>query len=374
MGIAIIGGGITGLFVAYHLEREGAAPTLFELGTPGARSAHAAGIIEPAAAQRTNTIAFLRRVAHLWRNGTCHFRRVDLRWLYESARLLERPPFDTMEGTLLAMGRQSLKTYETLAQEADDFGFDKRGLLEIYDDPHHFAEQRDEARARAPTTPVEVREGEHGAGGLFFPQVAWVDTDRFVARIIRELRRTSFVRQRVEHVTLEGQVTTSAGSQRFDTVVITSGVAARKLGLPLTGVRGYGWHIRSPTPLDVATLAVDRGIALVPLKGSIKATGGWDFDLGTRWSGAAEVFAGIRRLVPVEDVIDFSEGSRPCTPDGLLTIGRKENVVVANGGFRLGWSFAPAMGREAAGLVLGTSRNDPFLARFCGTLRSGRLA
>lgn len=373
MPIAIVGGGITGLYAAYYLEKEGEAPTLFEPGSPGARSAHAAGIIEPTGAYRTNTVAFLRRVFRLWRTGACRFRRVDPNWLIESARVLERPPMEAMDDTLIRMGRESFRTYESLHGETDDFGFQKRGLLETFDDPLSFAEEREEAESRTRVTPVEVREHAGSAGGLYFPEAAWVDTDRFVARILRELRRTSIVRARVQRVALDGTVSTTDRSERFDTVVITSGVAARTLGVPLTGVRGYGWHLKTPRRIDVATLAVDRGIALVPLADSLKATGGWDFDLGTTWSGAASVLRGIRQLVPVESIVDFSEGSRPCTPDGLPTVGRREQTVTANGGFRLGWSFAPALGRAAAELAVGKSSNDPFLARFCGSMRSGSL-
>jgi D-proline dehydrogenase len=374
MPIAVVGGGIAGLFTAYYLEKEGESPTLFEAGTPGERSAHAAGIIEPTTAYPTNTISFLRRVYRLWRRRTCHFRRVDPRWLVESARALERRPIESMDDTILRMGRESILAYDELSQRADDFGFRKGGLLETYDDPVHFAEERARAESRIRVTPFEVREPAGTAGGLFFPEVGWLDTDLFVRRILRELRQTTVVRQRVERVTLDGSVAAAGQTRRFDSVVVTTGVAARTLGVPLTGVRGYGWHLRSPRPVESAVIAVDTGIALVPLANSVKATGGWDFDLGTQWSGAASVLERIRQMIPVESIVDFNQGSRPCTPDGLPTVGRRENVVAANGGFRLGWSLAPAMGRAAAELAVGRAQNEPFLSRFCHSMRSGILA
>ena len=146
------------------------------------------------------------------------------------------------------------------------------------------------------------------------------------------------------------------------------------MGIPLTGIRGYGWHIRTRTPVEVATIAADRGIALVPSAGSLKVTGGWDFDLSTTWSGADQVLDVVRQLIAIDEVVDFSEGSRPCTPDGLPTVGRQGSLVAANGGFRLGWSFAPAMGDWAARLCLGQATNDRFLSRFCGSLHYGRLS
>jgi len=374
MSTAIVGGGITGLFAAYYLEREGEAPIVFEPGAPGGRSAHAAGIIEPTTAYRTNTLSFLRRVFRLWRNRTARFRRVDPLWLLESARVLERPPAETMDATLIRMGRDSLQTYANFAEQTNDFGFAHRGLLETYDDPAHFAEERKEAESRTWVTPVEVREPAGSVGGLYFPEVAWIDTDPFIARILRELRHTTIVPKRDDTVSLDGTISMGKESQRFDTVVVTAGVAARSLGVPLTGVRGYGWRLKTHRPVEVATISVDTGIALVPLGETMKATGGWDFDLGTAWSGAPSVLQRIQTLVPVDSILHFSEGSRPCTPDGLPTVGRREHVVVADGAFRLGWSFGPAMGRAAAELAVGKASNDPFLSRFCGSLRSGRLS
>jgi D-proline dehydrogenase len=374
MTIAVLGGGITGLFAAYHLERQGAEVEVFDDREPGALSVHAAGIIEPTTAYRTNTLAFLRRVWGFWRNGTCTFRRADGRWLFESLRQLEREPLAGSGETLLRLGRSSLATYAGLAAQQDDFGFAARGLLERYDDPAHFEEEKEEALARSAVTPVEVRAGNGDAGALFFPQVAWLDTERFTGRLLRELRKTKFVRERATGITLDGGVTTRSGTRRFDTVIAATGVSSRTLGVPLTGVKGYGWHLRSRTPVDVATIHVDRGIAVVPLSGVLKVTGGWDFDLTASLAHAQSIFEAVRKVVAVDEVLDFKDGSRPCTPDGLPTVGRKDAVIVANGGFRLGWSFAPALGESAARLALGLGTNDPFLARFCGALHSGSFA
>jgi len=374
MRAAVVGGGITGLFAAYYLRKEGADVTLFDDKDPGALSVHAAGIIEPTTAYRTNTVAFLRRVWRYWKCGTCTFRRADGNWLFESLRNLERDPWAGSEETLLRMGRASLATYEELAARNDDFAYRKGGLIERFDDPAHFAEEKADAVSKRAVTPVEVQETDPGAGSLFFPEVAWLHTERFVERMLRELTGTHVVRQRVSAVGTDGTVSTSSGGARFDAVAVCTGVTSRKLGLPLTGVRGYGWHIRSRSKVEVATIHVDRGIALVPFADELKVTGGWDFDLSNGLAHARSVFDAVRQVVEVDQVLDSKDGSRPCTPDGLPTVGRKGALVVANGGFRLGWSFAPALGQEAARLCLGKAENDPFLARFCGSLRSGAFA
>jgi D-proline dehydrogenase len=374
MRVAVVGAGIAGLFAAYYLEREGAEVTIVEPGEPGGLSSHAAGIIEPTTAYRTNTLAFLRRVARLWRNRTCVYRRADGVWLLESLRQLERAPVAGSEATLLGLGRESMATYAALAEAHDDFGFDRRGLLERFDDPGHFEEERALAFSQASVAPVEERPPGSGAGALFFPEVAWLDTRRCVQRLLRELPRSEWVREAALAVSLDGTVTTRSGPRRFDAIALTSGVTSRSVGVPLTGVQGYGWSVRSPSPPETATIHVDRGIAVVPLASCLKVTGGWDFTLSSRPVGADRVLAAIRKVVEVDRVLDFSYGSRPTTPDGLPTVGRRGSVVVANGGFRLGWSYAPGMGRRAADLCLGRAANDPFLARFTGALRGGRLA
>ncbi len=374
MRVAVVGAGIAGLFAAYYLEREGADVTLFDELEPGARSVHAAGIIEPMTAYRTNTLAFLRRVWKYWRTGTCTFRSADTGWLLESLRQLERAPLPGTEEGLRRMGEVSFAAYGELSEAHDDFGYVRRGLLERYDDPVRFAEETASARARSSFSPVEVRERVGGAGDLFFPDVGWLHTERCVARLRRELDKVRVVRERVRSVTLEGSLATAGGGATFDGIVVTTGVTSRTLGVPLTGVRGYGWHVRPVRNVDVATIHADRGIALVPFGDELKATGGWDFDLGVTKGRPQTVLGEIRKVIEIDRVLDFNDGSRPCTPDGLPTVGRKSRLVVANGGFRLGWSFAPALGRIAAQLSLGQADNDPFLARFCGSLHSGSFA
>ncbi len=373
MKAAVVGGGIVGLFTAWYLEREGADVTLFEPGPLGAGSVHAAGIIEPANAYRTNTLAFLRRVGRLWRRGTCTFRRCDGRWLFESLHQLERPPLEGMDDCLHEMAETSTARYAAFARERNDFQYTPSGVLERYDDARHFAHERDLALARQSHFPVEVRASEGDAGALFFPGVSWLHTEQFAERMARELVGTHVVHRRVRRVDLDGTVLSDAGPSTFDAVAVCTGVGCRSLGVPLTGVRGYGWHTRGPHGLSVAVIFEDRGIAAVPFAGELKVTGGWDFDLSTSPYQVERVLRTARGSVPLDTILDFKQGSRPCTPDGLPTVGRKAGLVVATGGFRLGWSFGPALGRHAALLCLDRMRNQPFLARFCGELHSGNL-
>lgn len=361
------------MFTAWNLENDGVDVTLFEEGHLGAGSVHAAGIIEPATAYRTNTISFLKRVWRFWKSGTAAFRRVDGTWLVESLHQLERTPLEGMEAAVRELSAISVARYRALAQEKNDFSYTELGLLERFDDPDHFAEERDLALSQSAVVPVEVWREQARAGALFFPEVSWLHTERFAERLSRELPKTKVVRQRVRRIELDGTVSAGNTISQFDAVAACTGVSCRRLGVPVTGVRGYGWHSRIRGKVERATIAVDRGIAVVPFSDEVKVTGGWDFDLSTRPFHVAEVLEAVRREVDIETILDFKEGSRPCTPDGLPTVGRTGRVVVATGGFRLGWSFAPGLGKRAADLCLDRTRNDPFLFRYCRSMHSGNL-
>ncbi len=373
MKVAVVGAGVVGLFAAYYVGREGSRVTVFDPEPPGERSVHAAGILEPTRAYRTNTFAFLRRVVRYWRRGTCTFRGVDPRWLAESARAMGRAARPGSDQVLASMAERSDRAYRAFAAERNDFSLRTEGLLETYRDPAHFAAEREAALAHRDRVPVEVRPSDGGGGSLFFPTLAWLHTERFVARILRELANTTFVRRKVERVGSDGSLAYGSETAKFDRVVVCTGVAARALGLPLTGVRGFGWHVKSPTPPACATILTDEGVALSPFADDVKAPGGWDFDLSSRTNHAASILRAVAAAIPLGEVVSFNHGSRPCTPDGLPVAGRRDDLVVANGGFRLGWSFAPSLGEEAARLALGESDNDPFLARFLGGLRPGTI-
>jgi glycine/D-amino acid oxidase-like deaminating enzyme len=371
--VAVVGGGITGLFTAYYLQKEGAEVTLFEKKELGYDSVHAAGIIEPENYYRTNNVAYLRRAWKYWRNGSTSFRSIDRRWLFGFFRFFGRDPSAAGWKTIEDMGHFSFDAYTSLADARNDFGFRMGGLIEHYEKENGLRDAIKAAKEKKPPVKYEVREAKGWVGTVYFPHMGWLDTELFVRRMEKELSKVKVVHHGVDRIFLDGSLAVEDHDRKFDAIVVSTGVACRRLGLPLTAVKGYGWHAKPTTKLDVAKIFADRGLAVVPLGDLVKVTGGWDFDLSDRVKHADFILNCAKRLIGIENVIDFKSGSRPCSPDGLPIIGRKENVVVANGGFRLGWSFAPAMGREAALLAVGKSQNDPFLNRFCGGLRSGQV-
>jgi glycine/D-amino acid oxidase-like deaminating enzyme len=373
MEAAVIGGGITGLFAAYHLQKEGASATLYERGELGCDSVHACGIIEPENFYRTNNFEYLRRAWKYWRNGSTSFRSVDRRWLFGYLKWYGRDPSHEAWEKIHQMGLSSFDEYTRMTEQKDDFMFTMGGLVERYETRKGFEAAVKSAKEKTPPVAYEVREEKGWAGVVFFPHMGWLHTELFVKRMERELSKVNIVHKKVDRLAIDGSLSAGGEEKKFDAVIASTGVACRKLGLPLTAVKGYGWHVLPKKKLDVAVIYADRGLAAVPLGEEAKVTGGWDFDLSQRTTHSKLIMERAERLVGIEKVIDFKSGSRPCSPDGLPVVGRKGNVVAATGGFRLGWSYAPAIGKEAVQLALGRTQNDPFLSRFCKAMRTANI-
>ncbi len=376
-----MGGGIAGLFAAYYLEKEGASVTLFEKGEPGGDSIHAAGILEPENFYRINNLDYLRRAWRYWRNDSSAFHNVDRRWLFRYFRTMGREPDRAGWTHLRAMAEESTRAYNALAEARNDFELRMGGLEEVYESAKAFRAAVRANESKYPPVPFEVKERKGLAGVIYFPKMGWLHTELFVRRILSEMPRVRIERKAVRSLSADGTLDAGGGPRRFDAVVASTGVAARRIGLPLTAVKGYGWHAIARERKDIAVIYADRGIAAVPLgprAGTpseagrhLKVTGGWDFDLTERTTHAEAILSRARELAGLDQVLDFRSGQRPCSPDGLPIVSRSGNVVAVAGGFRLGWSYAPGMGREGALLALGKKQNDPFLSRYSNHLRAG---
>ncbi len=373
MRVAVVGGGITGLFVARYLRSRSVEVTLYERSRMGAGSVHAAGILEGHNYYTINNLRYLRRALRYLGNGSSQVRRVDRRWLSNYLRSFGRTLRPEDLARVAELGSHSLREYAALAESIDDFGFRMGGLTERYEQPRLFQDALRNLRSRPTEERVEVTEEKDGGGSLHYPDMGWLDTDRCIHRLTRELSGVRTAIAEVDSVRLDGTVGSSEGSDPFDRVIVTAGIACRRLGLPITAVKGYGWTAPPVPSLRNAVIFADWGLAAVPLAQGVKVTSGWDFTFSADNRRASALWSRARTLLGSDGNVPVEQGYRPTTPDGLPLVGRRDRLIVATGGFRLGWSLAPGLARHAVDLALDTAPEDPFLSRYCGTLRTGRL-
>jgi D-amino-acid dehydrogenase len=189
-----------------------------------------------------------------------------------------------------------------------------------------------------------------------------------------EAQGGAFVQGDARTLTAEGgrwRVRTATGDLNAAAVVVALGPWAdrvtRALGydLPLAVKRGYHMHYRAAgaARLTRPVLDSERGYCLAPMARGVRLTTGAEFALRDAIRtpvqlGRAEPIA--RELFPLAERIDTEPwmGARPCTPDMLPVIGpapRHAGLWFAFGHAHHGLTLGPVTGRLIAELVTGTA-------------------
>jgi D-amino-acid dehydrogenase len=380
--VVVVGGGAIGVSAAYELASRGLRTTLLERGglAEGCSSGNA-GLVCPSHSRPLATPAALAEGirALLRSDGALSIRprRDTLTWLARFASACRRGNVERATDAIRSLSVASLAMHGELATLGT--GFERRGILSVYESNARFADDRREAERSGLTvrvlSPSETRALEpalRGAivGGIFFPDEGHVDPLRYVQAIGEAAASAGAdVQTGVEVLSLtRDTVETSAGSLRPRTVVLAAGAwtarLARSLGVsvPITGGKGY--HVDfEPTEGDPRLPILIQGArsALTPLPGRLRVAGTLEvagLDLRRNEARIEAMRRGAARVLGHEgrSVIDVWAGLRPCAPDGLPVIGRPTglpSLVLATGHAMKGLSLAPVTGRLVAELIGG---------------------
>lgn len=334
--VAVVGGGIIGLAVAWRLVRGGADVTVYDPGRDDGAWWVAAGMLAAGgeAAFESETLAGLMR---------------------ESAK--RWPGFAA----------------DLAAETGHDLRYDETGTLSVALTADDVAEARrlwtyqgirpTALRELEPELSPRVRAGAHA------PHDRQVDPRLVVGALRRALGDRIVARQ-----------VTALDDVDADTVVVAAGCGTAALtGLPVRPVKGQLLRLRGePGVLRhvIVGLADGRHVYLVPRADGevvVGATQEERTDRAITAGGVLDLLRAAIDLVPALAEFELAEtivGHRPATPDNAPLLGRHEGrVVVAAGHHRNGVLLAPVTADLIAELVL-TGEPDPLLHPF----RPGRYA
>jgi glycine oxidase len=338
--VIVVGGGVIGCSIAYHLAQAGVGATVFERGEIGGEaSGEAAGMLLPVDASPElgpllalclASLRLFNPLAHTLQQET----GIDIE--YVRSGILRLALNDEEVGGLRQVARQSQGSLEWVDPET------LRGL---------------EPRL-APTR-----------GAVYFPHLYQLNAGRFTQALAQAAeRRGAVFRQGVAATSLLTSglrvtgVRTRDGRVTAGHVVLAAGpwtaAFGRQLGtaLPVRPVRGQMLAF-VPSPLR-HSVAWEADSFLFPKANGFLFVGSTEEEVGFRKNTTARVLAGLRRmaatLVPslaYAEVASTWAGLRPASPDGLPILGPVpgwEGVSVASGHFRKGILLAPLTGRLIA--------------------------
>jgi glycine oxidase len=333
--VAVVGGGLIGLSIAWRCAQRGFDVTVYDPGTDPKASTVAAGMLAPTCetyAGEENLQRLLTASAQRWPGFAAELSRetgVDLGY--------------RDEGTLL------------VALTDDDLR-EVRRLCDRYE------------RAGLPATPesaARLREREP----LLSPRIrggAWIPNDRQVdpRRVLAALRTV------VGHRTIPDSVP-DLSTVDADITVVAAGIGTAALtGLPVRPVKGQTVRLKAPTPPVrhvIRGYARSRPVYLVPRRDGEVVIGATEEERGTDTTvtagGLLDLLRPAAELVPgiVEyPVAETIAGLRPGTPDNAPIIGPlRGNVIVAAGHYRNGVLLAPVTADAVADLAAtGTVRDE----------------
>ena len=396
--VAIIGGGIIGVSVAYYLAAEGRSVALFEredICALGGATHSNAGLITPSDVYPLASPGVLGKgLRWLLDSGSPFYIAPQVRprlarWLWMFARASARERCEKAMPVQRALLRRSADLWAELAAlPGVEFGYERRGWLWTYRDQAAWEAGRAEAAEAGRYGAVwqawdgeRVREAVPGlapgvAAGIFYPEDAHCDPRRAVEELARlAAAEGAELYSRTEVLDLETngrrvtRLVTTRGEIEADTVVLAAGSWSPALGrrlrldLPIEPAKGYGVTVRRPADLpELPCYEVASSVAITPMGDRLRLAGTLELgglNMDVRWNrvaairrGAGEALAGAAQLEPLE----LWRGLRPCTPDGLPIIARSprhDNLIVAAGHCMLGLGLGPVTGKLVVQLVNG---------------------
>jgi D-amino-acid dehydrogenase len=395
--VLIIGAGAIGICSAYYLSRQGRRVTVVDQGDICSGSSYGnAGLIVPSYSIPLPAPGVITKALRWMINPESPFYihpRLDpglISWLWKFRAACSEERLRRSMPPLQALSMASSQLYDELgAIESIDFGYEKRGLLELYRTRKGFRAGVEDARLLTKSgieveilTPADIRNMVpelriNVFGGVYFPRDKHLIPYRFVRELAAHITETGVeLMPFCEVIGIETVdrriigVQTTRGEIGADQVVLAGGAWSPAISrhlhvkLAIQPAKGYSVTFKRPPNSPATPLGLGEARAVVtPMGDTLRVAGTLELagmDLSVNLRRVRAILRSVPKFLPDLDpdrmeLIEIWRGLRPCTPDGLPYIGRPrayDNLVIAAGHAMLGMSLAPMTGKLVSELTV----------------------
>jgi D-amino-acid dehydrogenase len=394
--IAIVGGGVIGLFTAWYLRKTGAEITVIDRGDMiDGCSFGNAGLIVPSHVVPLASPGMLRKgIKNMFNpNSSLAVRMAPdsdlIRWYMRFAGAASANHVEKSIPVLKELSLLSKSLYSGLKESAQlDFPMWHKGLLMLYQSAKIGDELMEEAEiARKAGLEVsslsasEIQSMEFDAqpnvsGGVHYKSDDHLDPSVLMKSLLSNLEKSGVtfarncaVREVITSRQKASAIETENGTFEFDQLIITAGfwstqiLKQLKINLDVQPGKGYSFKVKTVRPIHFPALLADANVAVTPFGSDLTQFGG-GMELGygglkIRQARIDQIIRAVGQFYPSEAGLNIEQdqiwqGHRPCSFDGLPFIGRIpafQNIFVGTGHSMMGLTLAPATGKLLSELI-----------------------
>jgi len=390
MEVAVIGGGVMGMFTAYYLLKDGHAVTVVDKEQKSETSVWNAGFIVPSFAGSPLIGMSTILAPYVGRTGPIYISPFEILRNIGWYNIASKKALTGYEDAVMSLGKESLALYQDFFKEESIATDLKKGVAGIYLKRHDAEKAATVSKARFFDQAEASEMGfKDVGGGVFFDDELAINP----TKLFGELRRV--LAERGAKMMLGKEARLKPNSSRIESMstgdehpitaeqyVLATGSWSREICSNI----GYDPHIlpargfttvyetNGEEIISAPSILEDTGIALSQHnENTFRLTGFFDmvnfkktYDTsrkGWLYENARKHLMKYDKLKPVAEGV----GYRPCTPDQLPVIGRVpkyDNLYIAAGHCRLGVTLAPGTANIIRAMIGGKETPNKNLPSF----------
>jgi D-amino-acid dehydrogenase len=394
--VAVVGAGIIGLSIAWHLTKRGFKVVLYDPEMPGSGcSSGNAGAISPGSVTPLAMPGLLAKVPGMLLNPNSAL-HIPLGYWISAFPWFMRFAASARPGRVAVIAKALADLYgdavsqhiHLLSEVGAADVVRKTGQLHLYRNEHQLRGSRSDWKLRAAhgakfekldRAAIEALEPQIGPAyriGIFLPDAAMsVNPQRQANAIADALKENGvgFRRERVFSFVTEGAricgVTTNVRTYRHSRVVLSAGAWSARLlvplgyDVPLEAQRGYHLDFADSTiSLSRPIVPADRKVFITSMETGLRVAGTVEIaglEAPAKEARAKLLINDLKAVLPAAQVAQpkpFWMGRRPCLPDSLPVIGRLrrwDGLICAFGHGHLGLTASAVTGSIVGCLVAG---------------------